>query len=161
MQWPTRRLKRIRPPPTNSKNILKSFCEVGYTNFRPNVFSADKRISVEILGGVGLHALMPIFIKKIRSFFKKRKCARKVFIVLVMLSDLNKTSNRAVTHTYKMDENWSGLLSALIKPNWCVLLYFCACLPPNTILMETGWTTVPCPATNLSILICKSSAWTK
>jgi len=84
---------------------LKSFCEVGYTNFRPNVFSADKRISVEILGGVGLHALMPIFIKKICSFFKKRKCARKVFIVLVMLSDLNKTSNRAVTHTYKMDEN--------------------------------------------------------
>ena len=27
--------------------------------------------------------------------------------------------------------------------------------------METGWTTAPCPATNLSISICKSSARTK
>ena len=52
-------------------------------------------------------------------------------------------------------------LTALIKPKWCVLLYCCACLHPNTILMETGWTTVPCPATNLSILISKSHARTK
>jgi len=52
-------------------------------------------------------------------------------------------------------------LTALIKPNWCVLLYCCACWHPNTILMEEGWTTVPCPVTNLSILICKSSARTK
>ena len=52
-------------------------------------------------------------------------------------------------------------LTALIKPKWYVLLYCCACLHPNTILMEAGWTTVPCPATNLSILICKSSARTK
>ena len=52
-------------------------------------------------------------------------------------------------------------LTALIKPNWCILLYSCACLHWNTILMETGWTTIPCPATNLSILICKSSARTK
>jgi len=98
-------IERIRPPPTNSKNRLKSFCEVGYTNFRPNAFSADKRISMEILVGVGLHALMPSCIKKICSFFKKRECARKIFIVFVTLSDLKKTSNRAVTHTYKMDEN--------------------------------------------------------
>ena len=45
-------------------------------------------------------------------------------------------------------------LTVLIKPKWYVLLYCCACLHPNTILMETGWTTVPCPTTNLSILIC-------
>jgi len=34
---------------------LKSFCEVGYANFRTNVFAAGKRISVEILVGVGMH----------------------------------------------------------------------------------------------------------
>ena len=49
-------IKRIHPPPTNSKNRLKSFCEVGYANFRPNVFAAGKRILVEILVGVRLHA---------------------------------------------------------------------------------------------------------
>jgi len=55
-------------------------------------------------------------------------------------------------------------LTALMKPKWCILLYCCACLHPNTMLMEAGWTTVACPATNLSILsifICKSSARTK
>jgi len=49
-------------------------------------------------------------------------------------------------------------LTALLKPNWCILLYCCACFHPNTTLMEAGWTTVPCPAVNFSILICKSSA---
>jgi len=52
-------------------------------------------------------------------------------------------------------------LTALIKPNWCFLLYCCACLYPNTILIEAGWTTAPWPATNLSIWICKSSERTK
>jgi len=52
-------------------------------------------------------------------------------------------------------------LTALIIPNWCILLYCCACLHPNTTLMEAGWSTVPCPAINFSILICKSSARTK
>ena len=46
------------------------------------------------------------------------------------------------------------------ETNGCFLLYCCACLHPDTIVMEAGWTTVPCPATNLSILICKSSAKT-
>ena len=50
-------------------------------------------------------------------------------------------------------------LRALINPN--DVLYRCACLHPNTILIEAGWTTVPCPATNLRKLICKSSARTK
>jgi len=31
-------------------------------------------------------------------------------IIVVTLINLNKTSNRAVTHTYKMHENWSVLL---------------------------------------------------
>jgi len=45
-------------------------------------------------------------IKIICSFFKKRKCARKIFIVFVTQSNLNKISNRAVTHTsYKMHGN--------------------------------------------------------
>jgi len=56
---------------------------------------------------------------KICSIFKQRKCARNIFsyrtlqhihrtlqfIVFLTLSNLNKTSNRAVTHTsYKMHE---------------------------------------------------------
>jgi len=52
-QGPTRRIERIHPPPTNSKNRLKSFCEVGYATFRPNIFAVGKRISMEILVGVG------------------------------------------------------------------------------------------------------------
>jgi len=48
----------------------------------------------------------PSSIKNICSFFKKLAYARKILIVFVTLSDLNKTSNRAVTHTsYKMHEN--------------------------------------------------------
>ena len=35
--------------------------------------------------------MMPSSIKKICSFFKKRKCARKILIVFLKLSDLNKT----------------------------------------------------------------------
>ena len=50
--------------------------------------------------------MMPSSIKNICSFFKKQKCARKILIVFVTLSDMNKTSNHAVTHTsYKMRES--------------------------------------------------------
>jgi len=104
------KIERIRPPATNSKSRLKSFCEVGYATFRPTVFAAGKRISMEIFVGVGLHAWCPVELKRVVAFFKKRKCARKIFIVFVTLSNLNKTSNRAITHTYKMHENWSVLL---------------------------------------------------
>ena len=48
--------RTVHPPPANSKNRLKSFFEVGYANFRPNVFAAGKRISMEILVGVEVHA---------------------------------------------------------------------------------------------------------
>jgi len=44
---------------------------------------------------------MPNSIKKICNFFKKRKCARKMFTVFVTLSDLYKISNRAVAHLIK------------------------------------------------------------
>jgi len=53
-------------------------------------------------GRGGTACTMPSSIKKICSFFKKRKCARKIFIVFVTLSDMNKTSNRAVTHTHTL-----------------------------------------------------------
>jgi len=50
--------------------------------------------------------MMPSSIENICSFFKKRKCARKIVIVFVTLSDLNKTPNRTVTKTsFKMHEN--------------------------------------------------------
>ena len=48
--------RTVHHPPANSKNRLKSFCEVGYANFRPNVFAAGKRISMEILVGVEVNA---------------------------------------------------------------------------------------------------------
>ena len=48
--------RTVHPPPAKSKNRLKSFCEVGYANFRPNVFAAGKRISMEISVGMGAHA---------------------------------------------------------------------------------------------------------
>ena len=48
-------------------------------------------------GRGGAACTMASSIKKIRSFFKKRKYPRKIFILFVTLSDLNKTSNRAVT----------------------------------------------------------------
>jgi len=54
---------------------------------------------MEILGSVGAACMMPSSIKKICRFYKKRKCARKIFIGIVTLSNLNKTPNRAVTHT--------------------------------------------------------------
>jgi len=47
-------------------------------------------------------------------------------------------------------------LTALIKPNWCVLLYCCACLYHSLIVVQPSWTTVPCPTTKLSLLISKS-----
>jgi len=50
--------------------------------------------------------MMPSSTKKICNFFKKTEMCKKIFTVFVSLSDLNKSSNRAVTHTYyKMHEN--------------------------------------------------------
>jgi len=51
----------------------------------------------------GAACMMPSNIKKICSFFKKTKRARKIFIVFVTFSDLSNISNRAVTHTHKSD----------------------------------------------------------
>ena len=66
-------IERIHPQriqPTSTKNRLISFCEVGYDNFRPNVFAAGKRISMEILVGVGLHACCPVALKIFGAFSK-------------------------------------------------------------------------------------------
>jgi len=50
--------------------------------------------------------MMASSIKKFCSFLKNGNVQEKVFIVFLTLSDLNKTSNRAVTHTsYTMHEN--------------------------------------------------------
>jgi len=58
-------MERIHSPPTISENRLKSFCEVGYTSFQPNVFAAVERILMEILVGVELHAWCPVALKKL------------------------------------------------------------------------------------------------
>ena len=47
-------------------------------------------------------------------------------------------------------------LTALIKPNWCVLLYCCACLYHSLIVLQPSWTTVPCPTTLSLIFVSKS-----
>jgi len=49
--------------------------------------------------------MMRCGIEKICSFYKERKRARKIFTVFVTLSNLKKTSNRAVKHTsYQIHE---------------------------------------------------------
>ena len=47
-------------------------------------------------------------------------------------------------------------LTALIKPNWYVLLYCFASLYHSLIVVQPSWTTVPCPTTRLRLLISKS-----
>ena len=46
-------------------------------------------------------------------------------------------------------------LTALIKPSWCVLLYCCASLCHSLTVVQPSWTAVPCPTTNLGLLISK------
>ena len=78
MQGPTRGVERIHPPPTNSKNRSKSFCEVGYANFMPNVFAAGKKVSMEILVGVGMHAQCPVALKRFVAFSKNGNVQEKI-----------------------------------------------------------------------------------
>jgi len=54
-----------------------SFCEVGYANFRPNVFVAVKRISVEILVAVGLHEWCPVALKRFVVYSKNGSVQEK------------------------------------------------------------------------------------
>jgi len=56
---------------------LKSFCEVGYANFRTNVFAAGKWISMDILVGVGLHARCPVALKRFVAFSKNGNVQEK------------------------------------------------------------------------------------
>jgi len=51
-------------------------------------------------GWIGTASMMPSNIERIYSFYKERKCARKILVVFVTLSNLKETSNRiAVNHT--------------------------------------------------------------
>ena len=52
-------------------------------------------------------------------------------------------------------------LTALIKPNLCVLLYCCACLYHSLIVLQASWTTVPCPTTKFTLSISESFVGTK
>jgi len=61
---------------------LKSLCEIGYANFRPNVSAAGKRISVEILVGVGLHARCPVALKRFVAFSKHGNVQEKYLLSL-------------------------------------------------------------------------------
>jgi len=56
---------------------LKSIFEVGYANFRPNVFAAGKRILMEILVGVGLHAGCSVALKLFVAFSKNGNVQEK------------------------------------------------------------------------------------
>ena len=65
--------------PTNSKNRLKSFCEVGYIKFRPNIFVAGKTISMKILGGVGLHEWCPVALKIFVAFSNNGNVQKNIY----------------------------------------------------------------------------------
>jgi len=56
---------------------LKSFYEVGYANFRPNVFAAGKRILMKILVGVRLHARFPVALKRFVVFLENENVQEK------------------------------------------------------------------------------------
>jgi len=47
-------------------------------------------------------------------------------------------------------------LTALIKPDWCFILYCCACLYHSLEVVQPSWIAVACPTTKLSLLISKS-----
>jgi len=64
---------------------------------------------------------------------------------------------RAICTCDQCDPPFCALqLTALIKPNWFVLLYWCACLYHSLIVVQPSWTTVPCPTTKLGLVISKS-----
>ena len=46
-------------------------------------------------------------------------------------------------------------LTALIKPDWDVLIYCFACLYHSLEVVQPSWIAVPCPTTKLSLLISK------
>jgi len=56
-------------------------CEFGYANFRPNVFAAGKRISMEILLGVELHAC-PVVLKRFVALSKNGNVQEKYLLPL-------------------------------------------------------------------------------
>jgi len=72
-------IERTHPTPTNRKSRLKATCEVDYANLRSNVFAAGKRISTEILVGVGLNARCPVILKRSAAFSKTEMCKKNIY----------------------------------------------------------------------------------
>jgi len=139
-------IERIHPPLTNSKYRVKSFCEVGYANFRPNVFGAGKRRSMEILLGVGLHAWCPVSLNRFVAFSKNENVQENIYRlcnVKRLEQDIKSCWNphllqnawnlmcsivRVICTCDQCDSAFCALqLTALIKPNWYLLLYSCVC----------------------------------
>ena len=136
-------IERIHPPPTNSKNIFKSFCEAGYANFRPNVFAAGKRILMEILVGVELHAWCPGALKDLTIFQKTEMCNKNIYRLcnvkwleqdiksccyshfLWNAWKLKCSTVRVICTCDQYDLVFCALqLTTLIKPNWYILLSY-------------------------------------
>jgi len=64
--------------------------------------------------------MMASRIKKSCSCFKKTEmCKKNIYIVFETLSDLNKTSNPAVTNTYNMHENWCPTVRVICVCDQC------------------------------------------
>jgi len=77
-----RRLKGyvFHPP---AIKIDLNHCEVNYATSRPNFFANGNRISIEILVGVGLHALCSVALRRFVAFSKNVNVQQKIFIVFV------------------------------------------------------------------------------
>ena len=71
-------LRLCRQGPTRGDwKDTSSTHQVDYANFRPNVFAAGERISMEILVGVGLHAWCPVALKTFAAFAKNGNVQQK------------------------------------------------------------------------------------
>jgi len=118
------------------------------------------------------------------AFLKSRNVQEKYLGTIYMsclaiyrlfnVEQLNKTSNRAVTHSYKMHENRCVLLkidmhvrpmrfTVLCTPTdssdktqvMCSTILLCS-FDHSLIVAQPSWTAIPCPTTKLSSLISKS-----
>jgi len=121
------RLKGYIIHPSAVKINCKSSCEAAYANFDQTFFATVRGYQWRF--GQGWGSMHDAQEEKVCSIFKERKFARKIysyqtlpydiiyrtlqFIVFLTLSNLNKTSKRAVTHaSYKMHENRCVLLKS-------------------------------------------------
>jgi len=112
--------------PKSARNIL--------TNLSPNPARPENPVPTTTLHQVALQPTLLIRCMKIDVFYLRVICTCD-----------------------QCDSPFCALqLTALIKPDWCVLLYCCACLCHSLTVVQPSWTTVPCPTTKLKLLISKS-----